>query len=168
MKKLKDFLYNWNDVIVILCILIAAAAIIYWRVNLIMDYPKVMALEAQANAQAQSEAENTLTPVDPSNSQSSSSVSETTNTEPGSGPQNGRLWSGGMLREEVTVTTASGSAYDAVESLVEMGLFTSYEDFEAVCSLNGYDPTDIKANTFTFAPGTTQAQIAEEVTKPMG
>ena len=70
-----------------------------------------------------------------------------------------------MLREEVTVTTQSGSAADAAEALVQAGLFTSYEDFAAVCELNGYDPTDIKANTFTFAPGTTQSQIAEEVMK---
>ena len=73
-----------------------------------------------------------------------------------------------MLREEVHVETASGSAYDAVQSLVDAGLFTSYEDFEAICNAYSFDPTDIKAAEFTFPPGTTQAQIAEEVTKPMG
>lgn len=198
MKKFKDFLYNWNDIIVILCILIAAVAIIYWRMNIIMEYPKVMAMEVQNAIQAQNEAENALTPQTPASSSTESSSTSTTETsnatagsssgatagssesssgtstsstsetpEPGSGPKNGRLWSGGMLREEVTVTTQSGSAADAAEALVQAGLFTSYEDFAAVCELNGYDPTDIKANTFTFAPGTTQSQIAEEVTKPM-
>ena len=171
MKKVKDFLYNWNDLVIILCILAIAAGLIYWRVTKIMDYPRYIAAQAQERALAEKEAAESLTPVDPNADSSSTSSTETSDTssepKPGSGPRNGKLWSGGMLREEVSVTTASGSAAEAVESLVEAGLFTSYEDFEVVCELNGFDPTDIKANDFTFSPGTTQAQIAEEVTKPM-
>ncbi len=159
MKKLKDFLYNWNDIVVILCILIGAVAIIYWRMNMIMDYPKAMALQARESVANNATDENILTPG------SSSSTSD--EPVPGSGPKNGKLWSGGMLREEITVTTASGSAADAAQSLVDAGLFTSYEDFEAICNAYGFDPTDIKASEFTFLPGTTQAQIVEEVTKPM-
>ena len=178
MKKTKDFLYNWNDILVIILILIVAAVLILWRVGIIMDYPKYMAAQAQEKAMAEKEAAEALTPVTPSEtgtpSTTGSSGSSTGSTsteeeaEPGSGPKNGRLWSGGMLREEVSVTTASGSASDAAQSLVDAGLFTSYEDFAAICEYNGFDPTDIKANDFTFPPGTTQAQIAEEVTKPMG
>ena len=160
MKKLKDFLYNWNDIVVILCILVGAAALIYWRVNLIMDYPKAIAAQARAESDAQKTEEHALTPVE-------AGSDEDAEPEPGSGPKSGKLWSNGMLREEVTVTTKSGSAADAVQSLVDAGLFTSYEDFEAVCDLYNYDPTDIKASTFTFLPGTTQADIAEEVTRPM-
>ena len=162
MKKIKDFIYNWNDIIVILCILVAAAAVIYWRVNLIMDYPKVIAAQARAEAENNKVDENALTPTTQTTDED-----EPNEPKPGSGPKNGKLWSGGMLREEVTITTASGSAAEAVESLVEAGLFTSYEDFAAICEAYNYDPTDIKASTFTFHPGTTQAQIAEEVTKPM-
>ena len=161
MKRVKDFLYNWNDIVVILCILLAAAALIYWRVNLIMDYPRAMALQARQATISDEQDSNSLVPSD-------SESENSDEPEPGSGPKNGRLWSGGMLREEVTIVTASGSAADAVESLVEAGLFTSYEDFAAICNAYGFDPTDIKAGEFTFLPGTTQAQIAEAVTKPMG
>lgn len=43
MKKhrtFRDFLYDWNDVIIALLILLAACLIIFWRVNVIMQYPK--------------------------------------------------------------------------------------------------------------------------------
>jgi hypothetical protein len=32
MHKLKDFLYNWNDVILAIVVLLAAVGIILWRV----------------------------------------------------------------------------------------------------------------------------------------
>ena len=32
MHKLKDFLYNWNDVILAIVVLLAAGCIILWRV----------------------------------------------------------------------------------------------------------------------------------------
>ena len=157
MKRLKDFIYNWNDIIVILCILAAAAAIIYWRSNIIMDYPHTLAMEMKENAEEASEPAVEV-PFDESTEGE---------PEPGAGPRNGELWGGGMLKKEVTLTTTEGSAADAVEVLVKAGLFTSYEDFEAVCHYNNLDPTDIKANTFTFPLGSTQSDIVKEVTKPM-
>ena len=39
MKKLKDFFYNKNDIIIVLIILAIAALIIYTRIGAIMDYP---------------------------------------------------------------------------------------------------------------------------------
>ena len=38
MEKLKDFLYNKNDLIIALLILAAAAAVIYFRLRSIMAY----------------------------------------------------------------------------------------------------------------------------------
>lgn len=165
MKRVKDFLYNWNDLVVILFILLAAAAIIYWRINSIMDYPSVLAAEIQKSAEESTTTQSITELVD--------DIAESTETsseepaEPGSGPKNNRLWTGGVLRSEVTVTTSEGSATEAAQALVDAGLFTSYEDFAAICEVNNLDPTDIKANTFTFPPGTSQSKIAEEVTKPM-
>ena len=40
MKKLKDIIYDFNDVLVALLIVAAAAGIIFWRLNVVMDYPK--------------------------------------------------------------------------------------------------------------------------------
>ena len=43
MKKhrtFRDFLYDWNDVVIAVLILLAACLIIFWRVNIIMQSPK--------------------------------------------------------------------------------------------------------------------------------
>lgn len=47
LKRIKDFFYNWNDLVIVLLILAAAAAVIYWRSTMIMDYPKTLAKEIQ-------------------------------------------------------------------------------------------------------------------------
>ncbi len=43
MKKLKDIIYDYNDVVVALLIIISAGLIIFWRVNTVMAYPKYAA-----------------------------------------------------------------------------------------------------------------------------
>ena len=40
MKKFKDFLYDKSDLIIALAILLIAAVLIAWRLDVIMDYPK--------------------------------------------------------------------------------------------------------------------------------
>ena len=50
MKKLKDFFYNKNDIIIVLIILAIAALIIYTRIGAIMDYPAKLAKQAAATA----------------------------------------------------------------------------------------------------------------------
>ena len=52
MKKLKDFLYNKNDIIIVLLIVAVAAFIIYTRIGVIMDYPEKLAKEAAATETA--------------------------------------------------------------------------------------------------------------------
>ncbi len=50
MEEFKDFLYNKNDIIIALLILIIAAGVIYFRVKAIMAYP------TQASSQVLEEA----------------------------------------------------------------------------------------------------------------
>ena len=40
MKKFKDFLYDKNDILIAVLILVVAAAIIAWRMDVILQYPK--------------------------------------------------------------------------------------------------------------------------------
>lgn len=42
MNRIKDFFYNKNDIIFALLILAAAAAIIYFRIGIIMEYPDTL------------------------------------------------------------------------------------------------------------------------------
>ena len=47
MKKIKDFFYDKNDIIIELLIVAAAAFLIYNRINAIMDYPAKYAEEME-------------------------------------------------------------------------------------------------------------------------
>ncbi len=51
MERFKDFLYNKNDIIVALVILIVALSIIAFRIVAIMDYPKTLAAEQAEKVQ---------------------------------------------------------------------------------------------------------------------
>ena len=43
MKGLKDFLYDKNDILIALLILVLAAFLIAWRMDVIMAYPETLA-----------------------------------------------------------------------------------------------------------------------------
>ena len=181
MKHLRDFLYNWNDIFLAFLIIVLAGGLIFWRVGIIMKYPEVLAKQAM-EASADSEVVNPDTSGSGSGSDSASGDASGSGSEaggdaqgegsedgsdeqkPGSGPRDDTIWKDGVLRVNMTVTVAEGSATSAVQNLIDVGLFTSYEDFEAVCEKAGVDPTDIKATTFTFTAGSTQEDIVKQVT----
>lgn len=150
MKTLKDFYYDKNDIIIALLILCIAGLIIMWRIDVIMDYPQTLAKETDT-VQTTEE-----TAVD---SEASTSADASADAESA-----GQVWMGGELTQEMTVSVSGGSATAAVEALVSIGLFDSYEEFADVCKAAGCSPEDIKANTFTFEKGSTQADIAKQVT----
>lgn len=54
MDKIRDFFYNKNDIVVAILILVVAGALIYFRINAIMDYPSTVAAQ-----------HNTVTPAEP-------------------------------------------------------------------------------------------------------
>lgn len=183
MKHIRDFLYNWNDIFLAFLIIVLAGGLIFWRVGIIMEYPEVLAKQAmEASADSETIVPDTSgsgsgaeggTSGDASGSgseaegdaQGEGSEGEGSDEQtPGSGPRDDTIWKDGVLRVNMTVTVSEGSATSAVQNLVDVGLFTSYEDFEAVCEKAGVDPTDIKATTFTFAAGSTQEDIAKQVT----
>jgi len=137
LKALKDFYYDKNDIIIALLILLIASLIIAWRMDIIMDYPQTLAKET-----------------------------DTTQTTEQSAVENpDQIWSDGMLTREVTVTVSGGSAVTAAQSLVDVGLFESYDQYVEICSAAGCTPENIKANTFTFASGSTRTDIVKRVTE---
>ena len=150
MKGIKDFLYDKNDILIALIILIAAAMLIAWRMDVIMEYPHTLAQETGTQVTADDAA------VDESGASKSGEGSTAAEAE--------ALWDGETLSRDVTVTVQGGSAMDAVQSLMDAGLFDSYDQFTQVCQAAGCKPENIKATTFTFAAGSTQADIAKLVT----
>lgn len=147
MKKFQDFFYDKNDIIIALLILLFAGLLIMWRIDVIMDYPQTLAKETDT---VQTTEQNAVDPKE-----------ENADEEPENPDQ---VWMAGELTHDITVSIAGGSATAAVDGLVSAGLFDSYDDFTKVCKSAGCSPEDIKANTFTFEKGSTQTDIAKQVT----
>lgn len=162
MKGLKDFLYDKNDILIALIILVIAAFLIVWRMDAIMEYPHTLAEETGTQTTTDD------TAVDDSSKdaagQNSGSSNDDNAPDEGNNPQTDALWSGDALTRDVTVTVQGGSATAAVQSLIDAGLFDSYDQYTQVCSAAGCTPENIKATTFTFEAGSTQADIARLVT----
>ena len=55
MRHIRNFFHNINDIVLAIIIVALAAGIIYWRMQVIMDYPKELANERAAEAQEQEE-----------------------------------------------------------------------------------------------------------------
>ena len=64
MRKIKDLIYDYNDIFVALLIIAAAAAIIFWRVTDIMAYPEYLAGKEQSQTGEVDFSDVDLTPVD--------------------------------------------------------------------------------------------------------
>ena len=152
LKKFQDFFYDKNDIIIALLILLFAGLIIMWRIDVIMDYPQTLAKETDT---VQTTEENAVDP-DQSADNDADSDAEGENAD--------QVWMAGELTHDITVSIAGGSATAAADGLVSAGLFDSYDDFAKVCKAAGRSPEDIKANTFTFEKGSTQTDIAKQVT----
>lgn len=56
MKGFKDFFHNINDILLAVIIIALAAGIIYWRMNVIMDYPETLASQ-QSNIETEQQAD---------------------------------------------------------------------------------------------------------------
>lgn len=154
MKGLKDFLYDKNDVLIALVVLVLAGLLIFWRLDVIMEYPQTLA-------------EKTGT-VDTTTEEATPSDDPKTNEptkEPVATAGAGTLWEDGKLTKDLKVKVQSGSAMVAVQSLIDAKLFKSYDEYVQVCQAAGYTPENIKATTFVFEEGCTQTDIAKRVTQ---
>lgn len=155
MKGLKNFLYDKNDIVIALVVLLLAGLIIFWRMEVIMAYPQTLAAETDTTQTTESEAV-----IDESDNQKQNSSADNTSAD-----DSNSAFTNGVLSKEVTVTVSGGSATAAVNSLIGAGLFSSYDEYVEICKAAGYTPENIKAKTFTFEVGSTQTDIAKEVTQ---
>lgn len=55
MRHIRNFFHNINDIVLAIIIVALAAGIIYWRMQVIMDYPKQLANERAEAAQEMEE-----------------------------------------------------------------------------------------------------------------
>lgn len=134
MKKLKDFFYDKNDIIIVLLIVAIAALIIYTRIDSIMSYPAEYASKAAATEKKET-----------------TEITQAPETEE-------------TVGEDVTIVIEDSDTSSAVaDKLYEAGLIDSAEDFESFVSSAGKSDA-IQSGTFQIPSGSSHEEILDIIT----
>lgn len=172
MNKIKDIIYNKSDVLVALLILAIAAAVIVWRLDVILTYPKELLSggdgEGIITTVDDDETGDDVTGDDSGNAGQTDPDSGETGSDPGQVDVDEpdtptELWEDDKLTRDVKVDVHGNYASAAVQCLVDAGLFDDYADYKRVCDNAGFDDEKVKAGEFTFKKGSTKKDIAKKI-----
>ena len=129
MKKFKDFIYDKNDIIIAILIMAAAALIIFWRLNVILDYPKQFLAAEEPSVETPAEnPDNDGNPAAENDKPESGTQTEGNDAE--TDQQDASLWQGGVLTKDVEVDVTGNSASAAIQCLIDKGLFEDYAEYQ--------------------------------------
>lgn len=181
MKKLKDILYDYNDILIAFAILAIAAALIVWRISAIAEYPKefIDSSDTQTSEPAGDEGENGSASDEPAGEGNDQEPTGTDDDDQGNSNESegndqgdgdnssvgnsGSLWSNGVLTRDVEVSVSGDSASAAIQKLIDAGLFDDYSEYQTACDNLGIDHQKVSAGTFVFEKGSTKSDIAHIV-----
>jgi len=190
MNKIKDIIYNKSNILIALLILAIAALIIFWRLSIILEYPKEIlgtdqasevltepdedAASTDANAgndTANTDADasqNTDNAGTDANANSDAANADANKDAESQSDDSGEVttsakWDGDKLAADLEVKLTGTTAYEAVMCMVDAGIFKDYEEYQDICGEMGYDHEKMRAGVFTFAKGTTKEDIIKEV-----
>lgn len=150
MRRIKDFFYNKNDILIVLIILAAAAFIIYTRIGVIMDYPEKLAEQNAAAAEQTVTAEKSAEASSESDSAQSSETS-TNNADSKS--------------DTVTIKiTDSDTSVSVSKKLADAGLVDSATEFDGYVT-NMKKSDSIKSGTYKIKKGSSFEKILDTITK---
>lgn len=185
MNKIKDIIYNKSDIIIAILILAIAALIIFWRLGIILEYPKqligtddasTVLTEPDATAQTENNAGSTDTDTQTNAGTSDQNAGESTAPEGNASGTEGETkteettevtktakWDGDALAADLEVTLVGTTATEAVQCLVDAGVFEDYAEYDSICEEMGYDDEKMRSGVFSFPKGTTREDIIKEV-----
>ena len=165
MKKFRDFIYDKNDILIALLILIVAVLIISWRMNAIMNYPRTLFSDTDATTSQQDgeTQQNTGTASDAADGSDDQSDSSQNGADGQSATQTDSLWDGDVLARDIEVNVEGSVASAAVGCLIDAGLFADYEEYQTVCDEAGLDDEKVSAGLFVFEKGFTKTDVAAEI-----
>jgi hypothetical protein len=141
MKSFKDFFHDNNDYLLAIVIVIIAAWLIVWRINVILDYPEKVA--SQQDAQKTEETERVV---------STSKVAT------------GSAFENQALKKNVSVKLKSGGSSSDVQDLIDKDFFSSYSQLKKACSHYGVSVRDIHGGEYTFEAGTSVEDVIDTLT----
>ena len=175
MKKFKDFLYDKNDILIAVLILVVAASIIAWRMDVILQYPKqLIHNDKQIETPTVDPSKTDDTSKGDTNKDGDAATGNgsdaNTGNNGGDDANNGtdtqgtaELWAAGALTRDVEVDVTGNTATAAIQCLVDAGLFKDYAEYKQICTQSGLDDEKVKGGTFTFEKGSTKADIAKKM-----
>lgn len=171
----KDFLYNTNDLLITIVILLVALLVIAWRVNVIMAYPKHLntshtqtASEVKKDAKAAESEDSKDSAQDSQKAKKDTKKSEEksdSKSEKSGKSEVKATYSNGRLTKTMKIEIEQGSLTSAMDQLVDMGLYTSHRQFKRYCHNQGLKAGDIKAGKHTLKKGWSKAKIARMLTR---
>ena len=194
MNKIRDLIYDFNDIFVALLIVIVTTGIIVWRVDTIMDYPKYLASKSNEGSVITSvdmtgvdlnpvEVDPTLNdaPEDIAADPNGAEGSGTESGEPAGGTQQGTEGGqaagetpadGGQgqssfagLSEDVKFTIPGGTyAAGVAKLLYQAGLIESEQAFLDELKAAGKEGS-VQAGTFTIPAGSSISDIIKIIAR---
>ncbi len=164
---MRNFIYRTSDVIVAIIIIAAAAGIIFWRVDCIMDYSTSNDTVAAVTADSSDDQETSADTADSADSSGTAAASETAVAE---GETAGTAEGEAAASEAdasgvVTIEIAKGSSIESIASvLCKAGLISDEAQF-AIDVKNAGVESQLRYGTFEIPQGATVAQILEILSK---
>lgn len=163
MEKIKDFIYDKNDILVALLILVLAALLIMWQMDVIMDYPETIFAQGESGEIPASDdaVKGDATGTDNDNNDNDNGEdegaggSDTATTD--------SLWKAGALTKDVEVDVYGNSATAAIQCLVDAGLFKDYDEYKSICDKAGMNHEKVSAGTLLFEKGFTKEDVARKI-----
>ena len=164
MNRLKNLIYNKSDLFIALMIVLIAGLLIFFRINVLMNYPSRVIDDPAANAlysQEDGEAAQTSEgAVQPEGGGETAQTGEEGGTTVD--PETPSDTTGGY---PYTLTIDYGQPLsELAQTLVGLGYFESVSEFNEVCKKYGAD-TKIQSGTFTIPRNATQVEILSIITK---
>ncbi|NMA93863.1 MAG: hypothetical protein GX975_04280 [Clostridiales bacterium] len=183
MKKIKDLIYDYNDILLALLIIAVAGAVIMWRVNEIMAYPAYLQGIAQDNPAKDVDftgIDLTQHPVDdfntdpedinvdvppdgetPGGDPSTEPVQDPNAENPGT-PSSGEKF---VTAKDIEVTIPRGSTGAQIaEILLKNGAIDSSENFIATAEAKK-KATKLQAGTFKIPAGSTVEDVVNIIAR---
>jgi hypothetical protein len=173
MNKIKDFIYDKNDLLIALLIVIAAAFIITSGVDEIMAYPETHAGEAvvaggdDISLVPQKPAEPSHSPDDEATTTDGPEDQEAGSAKPNDGSSGSEAGEQGTGEQPVVPVSiyieygATGS--EIAQLLIDSGLIDNKEAFYDAVAAAGAD-TRLQAGTFKIPANATPAEIIKIIT----
>ena len=170
MNKIRDIIYDYNDIFVALLIIVVAGAMLLWRVNAIMEYPEYLAANTEPTQSTKVEdpdlsgldlttdaaiSTDYNTNPDDANAEPETQAAVTAPVEPTPAPPTG----------DVKFEIPKGSSASKIADLLrQAGLIDDKQAFLNMLSEKKAD-TKLKAGTFTIPAGATIEEIITILTK---